>query len=110
MTVDEKKRLSALEHGQTKIISKLDLIYMEVKRTNGRVTKLEDREDDIDKWQATHEEYTKNKQTVISKMLTDVENLKASDNKSKGASAVLYFIAGVGGAIAVALLEHFLKI
>jgi outer membrane murein-binding lipoprotein Lpp len=97
MTKEEVKRMMALESGQQKILSKLDSIYTEVKRTNGRVTKLEDEMNATELWQAKHEDVKR-----------DVEDLKTSNNKRMGANVVLYFIAGVGGALAVAVLQYFL--
>ncbi len=91
-----------------KIMSKLELIYAEVKRTNGRVTKLEDRDNKVENWQIKHDEYTKNKGKVIEKLASNVDGLMASDNKSKGASVVLYFLAGVVGSSAVVVIQYFL--
>ena len=108
MTADEKKRMNTLENGQARILDKLELIYGEVKRTNGRVTKLEDGQVAIQSWQKVHEEYTRNKLKEYDELNLDVDKLKESNAKRMGANVVLYFFAGIAGAVAVALIQYFL--
>lgn len=103
--MDDHERLIRIDERQSQIFSRLEDIYEQVKKTNGRVTELET-------YRETHDQKANNKIIQIEDHEERLSTIESVYLQGKGSWKMVKIIAatcvGMGSIIAI-ILEFFIK-